>query len=74
MDKILRFSGSEKVFQCPICKSDLRLEHSVNLILTSNLSITEICYECGFENLSWFYKQFVKKFGLTPVEYRKKYE
>ena len=54
--------------------SDLRLEHSVNLILTSNLSITEICYECGFENLSWFYKQFVKKFGLTPVEYRKKYE
>ena len=54
--------------------SDLRLEHSANLILTSNLSITEICFECGFENLSWFYKQFVKKFGMTPVEYRKKYE
>ena len=54
--------------------SDLRLEHSANLILTSNLSITEICFECGFENLSWFYKQFVKKFGVTPIEYRKKYE
>lgn len=52
---------------------NLRLEHSANLILASNLSVTDICYECGFENLSWFYKQFVKKFGITPAEYRKKY-
>lgn len=26
MNKILRFSDSEKVFQCPICKTDLKLK------------------------------------------------
>lgn len=56
-----------------ILVADLRLEHSAKLILTSNLTITDICYECGFENLSWFYKQFIKKFGMTPTNYRKKY-
>ena len=52
---------------------NLRLEYSANLLLTSNLSVTDICYECGFENLSWFYKQFTKKYAMTPTEYRKKY-
>ena len=52
---------------------NLRLEYCANLLITSNLSITEICYECGFENLSWFYKLFTKKYGMTPKQYRKKY-
>ena len=54
--------------------TDLRLEYASRLLLTSNLHVTDICYECGFENLSWFYKQFCKKFSMTPVEYRKRYE
>lgn len=54
--------------------NDLRLEYSVNLLLTSNLSVADICYECGFGNLSWFYRCFFEKYGTTPVKYRKKYE
>lgn len=54
--------------------SDLRLGHAANLLLVSNLSVTDICYECGFENLSWFYKRFAKKYGFTPSEYRKQYK
>ncbi len=54
--------------------TDLRLNHSANLLISSNLSATDICYECGFENLSWFYKQFAKKFGVTPKEYKRKFE
>ena len=54
--------------------NDLRLEHSVNLLMTSNLSITDICYECGFENISWFYNVFEKKYKITPSQYRKKYK
>ena len=54
--------------------SDLRLEYSVNLLLTSNLSVADICYECGFGNMSWFYRCFSEKYGTTPVKYRKKYE
>lgn len=54
--------------------TDLRLEYSSKFLLTSNLPVTDICYECGFENLSWFYKQFCKKYNMTPAEYRRRYE
>ena len=51
--------------------TELRLNYAVNLMRTSNLSITEVCYECGFSNLSWFYKIFEKKFGESPARYKK---
>jgi len=49
----------------------LRLEYCINLLANSNLSVTDICYECGFENISWFYKIFEEKYGSTPSKYRK---
>ena len=54
--------------------SELRLAHAANLLLVSNLNVTDICYECGFENLSWFYKVFSAKYGVTPTEYRRRYK
>ena len=52
----------------------LKLEYSVNLLMNSNLSVTNICYECGFDNLSWFYKLFESKYKTTPSDYRKTHE
>lgn len=52
--------------------NNLRLEYAAKLLLISNLQVTDICYESGFENLSWFYKSFARKYGMTPAEYRKK--
>ncbi|MBO5070577.1 MAG: helix-turn-helix domain-containing protein [Roseburia sp.] len=54
--------------------AELRLGHAANLLLISNLKVTDICYECGFENLSWFYKIFAGRYGMTPSEYRKQYK
>lgn len=54
--------------------NNLRLEYASNLLLVSNLKTTDICYECGFENLSWFYKVFAAKYGMTPTEYRNQYK
>ena len=54
--------------------TDLRLEYSANLLINSNLSITDICYACGFENTSWFHTVFKKKYNISPGEYRKKYQ
>lgn len=54
--------------------TELRLEHACRLLLLSNLNITDICYECGFENLSWFYKIFAEHYGTTPSAYRKCYK
>lgn len=51
---------------------DLRLTYSASLLKISNLSITDVCFESGFENMSWFYKAFGKRFGLTPRQYREK--
>lgn len=51
--------------------NELRLNYAVNLMKQSNLSITDICFECGFSNLSWFYKLFSDKYGKTPASYKK---
>ena len=51
--------------------NELRLSYAANLLISSNLNATEICYECGFQNLSWFYNEFAKKFGTPPVQYKR---
>lgn len=48
-----------------------RLECSQRLLLTTILSITEICMACGFNHLSYFSRQFQMKYGCTPRDYRK---
>lgn len=50
--------------------NDLRLCYAANLLMSSNLSATDICYECGFKNLSWFYSEFENKFGVSPGKYK----
>ena len=51
--------------------TDLRLSYAAGLLRSSNFGVTDICFECGFANVSWFYTTFEKKFGVTPMEYRK---
>ena len=51
--------------------NDLRLSYAANLFISSNLNATEICYECGFQNVSWFYSMFKEKYGVTPANFRK---
>lgn len=82
MDRMCEISGKSREHMSRVFKkyysqtptefiTQMRLGMAVNLLLTSNLSVTDICYECGFENLSWFYKCFFKNFSKTPVQYRK---
>jgi AraC family transcriptional regulator, exoenzyme S synthesis regulatory protein ExsA len=47
-----------------------RLEHSATLLQTTGMSVTEIMFECGFEELSHFSKAFKGKFGQSPSAYR----
>ncbi len=53
--------------------NELRLSYAANLFLSSDLGVTDICYECGFQNVSWFYTSFTEKFGITPAKYREKW-
>lgn len=51
---------------------EMRLNESKRLLKETNLSILEICYESGFNNLSNFNRLFRKQFKESPVEYRKR--
>jgi AraC family transcriptional regulator, exoenzyme S synthesis regulatory protein ExsA len=45
-----------------------RLEEAYHLIHTSDKTISEICFEVGFENPSHFIQTFKGKFGITPKQ------
>ena len=51
---------------------DFRLEHALLLVLESDMKISDISDNCGFNTLSFFIKQYKLKYGLTPLEHRKK--
>ena len=50
-----------------------RLGHAVRYLVDTNMTSAEICYKCGFNNLSNFNRLFKKNKGCTPLEFRLKY-
>ena len=50
-----------------------RLIKSTELLVENALPITEVAFEVGFSNPSYFIDAFKKAYGLTPNEYRKKF-
>ena len=49
-----------------------KLEKALELIQSTELSVSEICYEVGFQDTSHFTKTFKQKYNQSPSEYRKK--
>jgi AraC-like DNA-binding protein len=52
---------------------DIRLGYASRLLVDSTMSIAEICYECGFNNLSNFNRIFKKNKKCAPKEFRESY-
>ncbi|MBP1964890.1 helix-turn-helix transcriptional regulator [Paenibacillus aceris] len=50
--------------------NDVRLGKALQLLETKDYSITRIMEMVGYNNESYFFKLFKKKFGITPKEYR----
>ena len=48
-----------------------RLQHSATLLQSTGMSITEVAFHCGFEDLSHFSKVFKDKYGHSPSFHRK---
>ncbi|MEO2205132.1 helix-turn-helix domain-containing protein [Paenibacillus pabuli] len=48
----------------------LRLERACSLLKHSSLTITQISYECGFNDSNYFTRQFRKAYGVSPKAYR----
>lgn len=53
---------------------NLRISFAYKLILTTDLSITNVCYESGFGSLSNFINEFKKAYHISPSELRKKHK
>lgn len=49
----------------------LRIKNACELLSATNKTCAQIAYECGFQNLSNFNRQFKKVAGCTPKEYRR---
>lgn len=52
----------------------IRLGHASRLLINSTMTIAEICYSCGFNNISNFNRIFKKKKNCTPKEFRDYYQ
>jgi AraC-like DNA-binding protein len=52
---------------------DVRLGNATRLLVDTTNSIAEICYDCGFNNLSNFNRIFKKRKECSPKEFRENY-
>lgn len=48
-----------------------RLKHAHSLLATTEKNVTQVCFEVGFENISYFTQLFKKNFGQTPKQLQK---
>ena len=52
----------------------LRADRACLLLRNSTRTVTDIAYECGFETQRTFNRVFITQYGMSPTEYRKKYQ
>jgi AraC-like DNA-binding protein len=46
----------------------IRLKYAKDLLLNADKTVSEVAYEVGFSDPSWFSRAFKKEFGVTPSE------
>jgi len=51
----------------------IRLDKSCELLINSDMRITELCEQIGYDNESYYIQLFRKVYGVTPLQYRKKH-
>jgi AraC-like DNA-binding protein len=49
----------------------LRLNRACELLIGSDQLVTDVCYACGFNNLSNFNRQFLAAKGMSPSQFRR---
>jgi len=51
--------------------NEVRIGYACNLLLETEKTVLDICYESGYNTMANFHKQFLKLKQLTPLQYRK---
>ncbi|MBA3708198.1 MAG: AraC family transcriptional regulator [Planctomycetes bacterium] len=50
----------------------LRLQHALHLLRDRNLSVAQVSVSVGFADPFYFSRQFRRRYGLSPMQYRRK--
>jgi AraC-like DNA-binding protein len=53
--------------------NEFRVNYASRFLLETDLHVKEIGYNCGYESLPFFYQQFKKFKGYSPLSFRKMY-
>jgi len=53
--------------------NEMRIGYACKLLIENYLSVTQICFECGFNNISNFNRMFKRQTGYTPGTYQKQF-
>ncbi|MBN2524162.1 MAG: helix-turn-helix domain-containing protein [Bacteroidales bacterium] len=53
--------------------NDIRIMNVQKYLIETNMRIIDICYKCGFNNLTYFNRFFKKVNGITPRQFRRLY-
>ncbi|EBA13511.1 helix-turn-helix transcriptional regulator [Roseobacter sp. CCS2] len=54
--------------------NNIRMQHAARALTTDDQAISEIAADCGIPNMSHFHKLFRAAYGLTPLQYRQKFQ
>lgn len=84
LPKLLELSGVAHEHLCRLFKKYLhttptnfineqRLNYAANLLLHSDMDITNVALESGFSNLSYFHHVFKEKYNTTPIKYKRQF-
>ena len=53
--------------------NEFRINHASKLLMTTDKSVAETCFECGYNNISYFNRKFKEIMHETPGDFRKIY-
>ena len=53
--------------------TEIRLAYACKLLTTTNLPVTQVCFDSGFHNWANFSKHFKHQLGLPPSQYRRQH-
>ena len=65
----MRFFKKYMGVSCGEYLKNLRLEKAADAFSTGNTAILDVVAESGFRNVSYFYREFQKKYGFTPKKF-----
>ena len=51
--------------------TELRLRRAAELLESGDMSVTAVCFACGYSSLSHFLRAFHQKYGVSPGQYRR---